>query len=98
MNQTLQQYQSGSGLVPSGQTPLAKSTQRALSGLQQQAAVSTAQIQVQQYLGGQAMFAVAELSEWEAQLAMMCPLATSRLEFIANTTTMSIARTLNRFG
>lgn len=94
---TLQQYQSGSGLSPSGQTRLPSVTSKALKGLQHNTIVTTARVQAQEYLGREAMYAVAALSELEGQLATMCPLATSRLEFIANTTAMSIARTLNSF-
>ena len=95
---TLQQYQAGSGLAPSGQTRMPASTTKALSRLQQQTILGTAQVQAKEYLGREAMYAVTALSELEGQLATMCPLATSRLEFIANTTAMSIARTLNSFG
>lgn len=97
MSTTLQQYQSGNGLAPSGSTRLPPATTKALSRLQQDAIMSTARMQAQTYLGREALFTVAELSELEGQLASMCPLATSRLEFIANTTAMSIARTLQSF-
>lgn len=93
----IQQYQSGSGLAAPGQTRLPASTRKALAHLQQQAVLSAARFQAQEYLSREAMFAVTALSELEGQLATMCPLATSRLEFIANTAAMSIARTLNGF-
>lgn len=94
---TLQQYQSGSGLAPSGQTRLPASTTKSLARIQQQTILGAARVQAQEYLGREAMYAVTALSELEGQLATMCPLATSRLEFIANATAMSIARSLNNF-
>ena len=98
MSTNLQQYHSSGGLTPTGQTRLPASTTKALARLQQNTIMNTARVQAQAYVGREAMFAAADLSELEGQLATMCPLATSRLEFIANTTAMSIARMLNNFG
>lgn len=95
---TLQQFQDGSSLArPSSQNRLPVATTRALSRLQQNTIIQTARVQAQTYVAREALFAVADLSELEGQLASACPLATSRLEFIANSAAMSIARTLSDF-
>ena len=95
---SLQQFQ-GSGLATSTRSSgrLPASTNRALASLQQTTIIQTARVQAQTYLGREALFAVADISELEGQLAGLCPLATSRLEVIANMTTLSIARTVSEF-
>ena len=70
---------------------------KALAHLQQATIIQTARVQAQAYLGREAMYAVADISEMEGQLATLCPLATSRLEVIANITALSIARTISDF-
>jgi hypothetical protein len=83
--------------MSSSTSRLPVSTNRALARLQQQAIVSAAKVQAQAYVGREALFAVADLSELEGQLAQLCPLATSRLEVIANMTAIGIARTVSEF-
>lgn len=95
---TLQHFQGSQGLAAaSGQTHLPATTRRALTQMQQAVVINTARVQAQAYLGREALFAVADLSELEGRLASLCPLATSRLEAIANISAMSIARTLSDF-
>lgn len=95
---SMQQYQ-GSGLAaPNGSSNrLPATTRKALTRLQQNTIIQTARVQAQAYVGREAMFAVADISELEGQLAALCPLATSRLEVIANMTALSIARTVSDF-
>ena len=57
--------------------------------------ITAARVQAHAYVAGEAMYAVLNLSELEGQLATMCPLATGRLEFIANSATMRIGQILN---
>jgi hypothetical protein len=95
---TLQQLQSGHGVAAAnGRTHLPATTRRALTQMQQSVVINTARVQAQAYVGREALFAVADLSELEGRLASLCPLATSRLEAIANISAMSIARTLSDF-
>ncbi len=95
MSTTLQEFQGSNGLTPNGQTHLPARTTKALLGLQQNTILAAAQVHAQTFVAREAMYAVADLSELEGQLASVCPLATSRLEFIANTATMSIGRMLH---
>jgi len=59
--------------------------------------VATARVQAQAWVGREALFAVADLSELEGQLGHLCPLAVSRLEAIANITSLGIAQTVSQF-
>jgi hypothetical protein len=95
---TIQQYQ-GNGLAASngGSNRLPATTRKSLARVQQNTIIQTARVQAQAYLGREALFAVADISELEGQLATLCPLATSRLEVIANMTALSIARTVSDF-
>ena len=72
-------------------------TSRSLSRIQHNAIVTTAKVQAQAWVGREALFAVADLSELEGQLGHLCPLAVSRLEAIANMTTLGIAQTISQF-
>ena len=83
-------------MTPAG-SRLATGTKRAVARVEHNTLVATARVQAHAWVGREALFAVAELSELEGQLAMMCPLATSRLEVIANMTTMGIAHTVSQF-
>lgn len=93
------QHLPGNGLVAptGGSNHLPATTRKALSRLQQATIIQTARVQAQAYLGREAMFAVADISELEGQLATLCPIATTRLEMIANMTALSIARTVSDF-
>jgi hypothetical protein len=72
-------------------------TSRALAGIQQNAIIQAGRIQATAMVGREAMFAVADLSELEGQLAHLCPLATSRLDAIANITTLTISQRISEY-
>ena len=76
---------------------LPAATSRSLARIQHNAVVTTACVQAQAWVGREALFAVADLSELEGQLGALCPLAVSRLEAIANMTTLGIAQTISQF-
>ena len=83
--------QSGAG------SRLPAATHRSITRIQHNAVVTTARVQAQAWVGREALFAVADLSELEGQLGALCPLAVSRLEAIANMTTLGIAQTISQF-
>lgn len=56
------------------------------------ARVEAARVHAVGYVGQQALQAVALLSQMEGQLAALCPLATSRLQGLADMTALSIAQ------
>ena len=94
----LSPLQTPGGLAASnngGRLPAA--TSRSLTRIQHNAVVTTARVQAQAWVGREALFAVADLSELEGQLGALCPLAVSRLEAIANMTTLGIAQTISQF-
>ena len=85
-----------SGIAAAG-SRLPAATSRSLSRIQHNAIVTTARVQAQAWVGREALFAVADLSELEGQLGHLCPLAVSRLEAIANMATLAIAQTVSQF-
>ena len=90
--------QNGGGLAaPTPGSRVPAPTSRALGRIQHNAIVATARVQAQAWVGKEALFAVADLSELEGQLGSLCPLAVSRLEAIANMTTLGIAQTISGF-
>lgn len=93
----LQPFQDSGRALQGQGLRLPSPTSKSLARLQQATIVQTARVQAQAYLGREAMYAVADVSELEGQLAALCPLATSRLEVIANITALSIARTISDF-
>lgn len=87
--------------------------ERNLTGLERSRTIGLAQIEVHAqleaakvhaigFVGQQAMQAVAMVSELEGQLAQACPLATTRLQGIADMTALSmaqvVAETARRIG
>lgn len=60
--------------------------------LEARARIEAARAQAIGYVGQQAMQAVAMVSQMEGQLAQLCPLATTRLQGIADMTAFSIAQ------
>ena len=68
-----------------------RSKQLRLARLEAQAQTEAARSHAVGYVGQQAMQAVAMVSQMEGQLGMMCPLAVSRLQGIADITALSIA-------
>ena len=94
----LTNYQTGGLPVAAGNgSRLPVQTNKALARLQHRTIMATAQVQAQAYVGREALFAVADISELEGQLAQLCPLATTRLEAIANMTALGIAQTVAQF-
>ena len=95
----ISQVSNGGGLVASqlAGSRLPVATSRSLSRIQHNAVVTTARVPAQAWVGREALFAVADLSELEGQLGALCPLAVSRLEAIANMTALSIAQTVSQF-
>jgi hypothetical protein len=81
--------------VSSSGARLPAALRRDLTTIQERAVVQTARVQAHAYVAAEAMYAVLNLSELEGQLATMSPLATSRLEFLANAATMRIAQIVN---
>lgn len=80
-----------------------RSVSRVLAGLERSQAVGLARIESEAqleaakahavgYIGQQAMQAVAMVSQMEGQLAQACPLATTRLQGIADMTALSVAQ------
>ena len=63
-----------------------------IAKLEAQAQVEATRIHAVGYVGQQAMQAVAMVSQMEGQLAQLCPLATTRLQGIADMTAFSIAQ------
>ena len=63
-----------------------------LARLEVAAQLEAARVHAVGYVGQQALQAVALLSQMEGQLAALCPLATSRLQGIADMTALSIAQ------
>jgi hypothetical protein len=90
---------SGGGLTRREQRQLARtrtglSLDRDLSleRIESKAMVESARAHAVGYVGQQAMQAVTMLSQLEGQLAQTCPLATTRLQGIADMTALSIAQ------
>lgn len=92
----IQPYQAATAIQPS------RRVSRALDGLSDQALVQVAQVQQRAvvqtakadavaYVGQAAMHHVTMISQLEGQLAQLVPLATSRLEAIANATALGLA-------
>jgi hypothetical protein len=70
---------------------LEDSRQLDLAAIQHQAELQTARLQAVAYVGRRGMEAVAMVSELEGRLGQLCPLAVSRLQAIADVTTLGIA-------
>ena len=97
MSNLISSQNSGGLAAPTPGSRLPAPTNRALGRIQHRAIVATARVQAQAWVGKEALFAVADLSELEGQLGSLCPLAVSRLEAIANMTTLGIAQTISGF-
>ena len=70
----------------------------ALIRLEAAAQLEAARVHAIGYVGQQAMQSVAMVSQMEGQLATICPLATSRLQGIADLTALSIAQVVADAG
>lgn len=66
----------------------------AVATLEAKAQVESTRIHAVGYVGQQALQAVAMVSQLEGQLAQICPLATTRLQGIADMTALAIAQTV----
>ncbi len=74
---------------------LERRTAQAVSRLEAQAQVESTRVAAATFIGQRAMQAVTMVSQMEGQLAQLCPLATSRLQGIADMTALSIAQIVN---
>lgn len=63
-----------------------------LARIEQQAQIEAAKVHAVGYVGQQAMQAVTMVSQMEGQLGAACPLAVTRLQGIADMTSLSIAQ------
>ena len=88
-------YTANHPIVNRSGAKLPAALRRDLTTIQEQAVVTTARVQAHAYVTAEAMHAVLNLSELEGQLAMMSPLAASRLDYLANAATMRIAQIVN---
>lgn len=71
---------------------LERSLTLGLAQIEVHAQLEAAKVHAIGYVGQQAMQAVAMVSELEGQLAQACPLATTRLQGIADMTALSMAQ------
>jgi hypothetical protein len=71
---------------------LGRSTSVGLARIEAQAQLEAARAHAVGYVGQQAMHAVTMVSQLEGQLAQACPLATTRLQGVADMTALSIAQ------
>lgn len=72
-------------------TALDRAREVGLARIETRAQLEAAKAHAVGYIGQQAMQAVAMVSQTEQQLATMCPLAVTRLQAIADVTSMAIA-------
>lgn len=73
-------------------TGIEQSTSVGLARIASDAQLEAAKVHAIGFVGQQAMQAVAMVSELEGQLAQACPLATTRLQGIADITALSMAQ------
>ena len=66
-----------------------------IAQLEAKAQVEAARIHAVGYIGQQALQAVAMVSQMEGQLGMICPMAVSRLQGIADITALSVAQVVS---
>lgn len=77
---------------------LEEQTNYGLARIEQAAELQGARVQAVAYVGRQAMQAVALVSQVEQQLGQLCPLAVSRLQAVADVTTLEIVEVVGDTG
>lgn len=70
----------------------------AMAELEARAQLESARVHAIGFVGQQALQAAAMLSEMEGQLAKICPLATGRLQGLADITALAIAQVVGEAG
>lgn len=70
----------------------------AMAELEARAQLESARVHAIGFVGQQALQAAAMLSEMEGQLARICPLATGRLQGLADITALAIAQVVGEAG
>lgn len=74
---------------------LERSQQLAVARIESQAQIEATRVHAVGYIGQQAMHAVTMVSQLEGQLAQLCPLATTRLQGIADITAFALAQVVS---